>query len=142
MQAVYVLLLALSVSMVLIPPLSRFAGRLGLTDTPNERKIHTAPIPRIGGIALVVGAVIPILLWVPMERDLSAFMLAVGVLFVFGVLDDRFNLDYRLKLLGQMLAALIVTLGGGVLITAIPFFSDGSLPSLIAVPLTVFVPAV
>ncbi len=140
MQVVYVLLLALFISMVLVPPLSRLAGPLGLTDKPDDgRKIHTTRIPRVGGIAIVAGSVTPILLWVPMGPDLRAFMMAVGVLFVFGVLDDRFNLDYRLKLLGQALAALIVTLGGGILIQTIPFLGDDSLSALFAVPLTVFV---
>lgn len=139
MQSVYVLLLALSISLVLIPPLSRFAERLGLTDAPNSRKIHTTRIPRVGGIAIVIGSITPIVLWVPLGPELRAFVIAVGVLFVFGVLDDRFNLNYRLKLLGQGLAALIVTLGGGVLIRTLPFVGDISLHPLIAVPLTVFV---
>lgn len=138
MQAIYVLLLSLFVSMVLIPPLSRFAPALGLTDKPDSRKIHTKLIPRTGGIAIVIGAITPVLLWVPWRADLRAFVLAVGVLFIFGVLDDRFNLNYRLKLLGQLLAALTVTLGGGVMIDQIPFLGTLELPPAVAVPLTVF----
>lgn len=138
MQAVYVLILALFLSMVMIPPLSRLAGLMGIVDKPSQRKIHGTIIPRTGGIAIVVGALIPILLWVPLRQDLAAFLIAAGVLFVFGVLDDRFNLDYRLKFGGQFLASLIVTLGGGVLIQSVPFLpSDTLLPPFLSIPLTV-----
>ncbi|MBK5966932.1 hypothetical protein CCR95_23395 [Thiocystis minor] len=139
MQAIYVLVLALFVSMLLVPPLARYAALLGLVDQPGERKIHHAIIPRTGGIAIAIGSLTSILLWVPMRQDLAAFLVALGLLFVFGVMDDRFNLHYRIKLLGQFLAALILTLGGDVLIQDIPFFGDGPLAYPLALPLTIFV---
>ena len=48
-------LVALVLTMVLIPPLMRVAGRFSVVDMPNERKVHVGAIPRIGGIAMVVG---------------------------------------------------------------------------------------
>jgi UDP-GlcNAc:undecaprenyl-phosphate/decaprenyl-phosphate GlcNAc-1-phosphate transferase len=53
-------------------------------------------------------------------------------------LDDRFDLNYKIKFIGQIIAALIVVLYGNVLIERIPFF-EGTLPTLFAVPLTVLV---
>jgi UDP-GlcNAc:undecaprenyl-phosphate/decaprenyl-phosphate GlcNAc-1-phosphate transferase len=138
-QAVYILLLALFISMVLVPPLARLAGPLGLTDRPGARKIHQQPIPRSGGIAIVIGALIPIVFLVTARQDVRAFLIAAGVLFVFGVLDDRFDLDYRIKLLGQISAAAIVAVGGGVLIESLPFFDADALPRFIGLPLTLFV---
>ncbi|MBK1720266.1 glycosyltransferase family 4 protein [Thiocystis violacea] len=138
MQAVYVLLLSLFISMVLVPPLARFASLLGLTDKPGGRKIHLHPIPRVGGIAIVIGAIVPILFLVPWRQDLLAFVSASLLLFVFGVLDDRFDLDYRLKFLGQISAALIVTLGGGIVIEVLPFLDGQRLSPFLAVPLTAF----
>jgi len=139
MQAIYVLIVALFISMLLVPPLSRFAGLFGMTDQPSDRKIHRGAIPRTGGIAIVIGALIPVLLWVPMRPDLSAWMLGAIVIFGFGILDDRFNLDYRLKLLGQLVAALVVVLQGGVLIERIPFLGLDPLPGWVGLPLTLLV---
>ncbi|MFD2110313.1 glycosyltransferase family 4 protein [Thiorhodococcus fuscus] len=139
MQAIYVLLVALFISMLLVPPLSRFAGRLGMTDQPGDRKIHSRAIPRTGGIAIVIGALTPILLWVPMRPDLLAWVLGSVVIFGFGILDDRFNLDYRLKLLGQLVSALVVVLLGGVLIDRIPFLGLDPLPGWLGLPLTLLV---
>lgn len=137
LYAVFAFILALFLSMVMIPPLVRLAGPLHLVDMGGERKIHRGSVPRIGGVAIVVGSLIPILLWVPLDRFHAAFTAAVILLFVFGLLDDRFNIDYRLKLLGQILAASIVVAVGGVLIEEVPLSLGGTLPAFVAVPLTI-----
>ena len=134
MQAAYAFVLALSLASVLIPVLIRVAGPLGLTDRGGGRKIHTGLTPRTGGIAIVLGALAPALLWVPLRTDLRAFLIAAAVLFVFGLLDDRFNLDFRLKLLGQGIAALIVVVLGGTLIAHMPFLSEDVWTLALAVP--------
>ena len=51
-------LMAMFVTMLLIPPLMRTAQRMQFLDVPNERKVHTQAIPRIGGVAMVCGAVL------------------------------------------------------------------------------------
>ena len=49
-------LIAMLVTMALIPPLIRVAGRWQIVDLPNERKVHLHAIPRVGGLAMAVGA--------------------------------------------------------------------------------------
>ncbi len=71
-------LVALVVTMALIPPLMRVADRLSVVDTPNERKVHTGAIPRIGGMAMVVGACLPILLWLPHTSTVMAFLIGAA----------------------------------------------------------------
>jgi UDP-GlcNAc:undecaprenyl-phosphate GlcNAc-1-phosphate transferase len=115
------------------------AGRAGLTDAPGGRKVHQKVVPRTGGIAIFIGFLAPVLVWVPMREDLRALLLGAALLFFFGLLDDRFNLDYRAKLLGQVLAALVVTVGGGVVIRHLPFLPGATLSSTLGIPLTVFV---
>ena len=138
-RAAFAFVLALFLVMALIPPLVRIAGPLGLLDAGGGRKVHSGRIPRIGGVAIFIGFLVPVLIWVPLRADLGAFLAAATLLCVFGVLDDRFNLNYRLKLLGQVLAALVVTVLGGVLIQRVPFLPGGQLPPLVALPFTVIV---
>lgn len=135
----FTLILATVVSMALIPLLARLARPLRLVDVPDERKVHNGSVPRIGGIAMVVGAVIPILVWVPLREDIRGFLLGTGVLLVFGLLDDRYDLDYRLKFLGQFLAAMVVIVLGGVIIERLPFTVDYTLSHAVGIPLTVLV---
>lgn len=137
LRAAYAFMLALFLAMVLIPPLVRAAGPLQLMDSGGGRKVHDGAIPRIGGVAVFAGFLVSVLIWLPVSDGFGAFVTAVVVLFVFGLLDDRFNLDYRPKLFGQMLAAGIVTLGGDVVIQQVPLWPGGTLPPLLALPVTV-----
>src|SRR5215470_1162250 len=102
--------------MVLIPPLGRLAERRHMLDMPAHRKVHKAPIPRLGGLAMGIGAVFPPLMWATMDSRMIGFLCGVVVIFVFGVWDDLKGIDYRLKFLGQLIAVLIVVLYGGVVV--------------------------
>src|SRR5262245_22323853 len=48
-------LLSMSVTMALIPPLMQVAARYRFLDAPDQRKVHTTPVPRVGGIAMAAG---------------------------------------------------------------------------------------
>lgn len=135
MTLVFSFIISMFVTMVLIPPLMKFAGWSGLMDYPGKRKIHTRAIPRVGGFAMVVGAMVPILIWLSPDRDVIAYLTGIGIIIIFGVWDDIKNLDFRLKFFGQIIAALVVVLFGKVLITTIPFY-EPQLPSYISIPLT------
>jgi len=66
------------------------------------------------------------------------FLVAAGVLIAFGALDDRFDLDYRVKLVGQLLAVNIVVVLGNVQIHTLTLDDQIALPGWISMPLTVF----
>ena len=106
-------LLSTIITILLIPILVNLAGKLGLVDIPNSRKIHFDPIPRIGGIAMAMGAFLPIFLWAPLSRFIIAVLIGSGVLVIFGLVDDMKNIGFKRKFIGQIIAALIVILYGG-----------------------------
>jgi len=130
--------IAMFVTMVLIPPLKAKALEMEFVDIPDERKVHSVPIPRIGGIAMVIGALLPVVMWARNSHEIVAFLLGAGVILAFGVWDDRKTLDYKIKFGGQILAVAIVVLWGGVRIHFAPFFSMDPIPEYIAIPLTFF----
>lgn len=119
---------ALLLSMALIPPLRLAAERFQVMDLPGGRKVHEHPIPRVGGLAFAIGACASIAWWVP--KDAVALSVLVGSVIIvgFGVWDDRVDLSYRSKLVGQLLAALAVVLGGDIRFTSLPFLSDVEAP--------------
>ena len=128
---------ALAMTMALIPPLIRVAGKLQLLDQPGDRKVHVAAIPRVGGVGMVLGVLLPILLWAPLDQEVKSLLAGIAILFVFGVLDDRGDLDYRLKFLGQFLAAMVVVAYGGIIIEVVPFFGLDPVSPWFSLPLTV-----
>jgi UDP-GlcNAc:undecaprenyl-phosphate/decaprenyl-phosphate GlcNAc-1-phosphate transferase len=137
MQHILPFVLAMVVTMALLPLLVRLGTRWLIVDQPGERKVHSMPIPRVGGVAMAVGVFIAALLTVDLQAQDYRFLAAAAILVVFGVLDDRYDLDYRIKLIGQLLAVSIVVLSGDVQIHTITLDDRLMLPSWIYLPLTV-----
>ncbi len=128
---------AIIISLVLIPILMRYAGFLHMLDEPGERKVHKVAIPRCGGLGLAIGAIVAILFFISFEMQLLSLVAGSLVIIVFGLLDDRFELSYKWKFLGQFLAVFI-TMAGGLYISAIPFLGLDPAWLILALPLTVF----
>jgi UDP-GlcNAc:undecaprenyl-phosphate GlcNAc-1-phosphate transferase len=87
---------------------------------------------------MIAAAVALILLWAPHTQTVLWYLAGVGVIAVFGLWDDRSNLDYRLKFLGQLLAVLCVVFGGDIYIRFLPFNGLEPVGYWVSVPLTVF----
>lgn len=119
-------------SLVLTPLVGALGIRLGAMDIPMERKIHTEPIPRVGGVALFLVSLITMLLafiFIPAVSEVYKFKLAnflglCGLIVVFGcgLWDDFRRLSPRIKLLFQILGASLAFAGG----TAINGFFIGN----------------
>jgi len=122
------------ITIVLIPILRLLAFRMNILDVPDSRKAHVTPIPKSGGIAVVLGAILPVLFWAPIDNQVWAILIGVGILFVFGLLDDVKNLNYKIKLAAQLAAALVVILYGGINIKSLGMLMPDNflLPDLVA----------
>ncbi|MGD8673304.1 MAG: MraY family glycosyltransferase [Thiogranum sp.] len=137
MNNLLALVAAMAISMVLIPLMSRLAPRLGLVDIPTQRKVHAAPIPRVGGIGIVVGSLVPIMLLLEPDSLSQAYVYGASVLFIFGLWDDVFEIGHYPKFIGQVVAALIVILYGDLYVVRFPFVPGGELPPDLGIPFTV-----
>lgn len=86
--------------------LIRFSGRIGLIDHPNHRSMHEKPTPRGGGIAIVLTWTVALLVAVPARGALQVFyfpLLFSGLtIAALGLLDDRYGLSARLRLIVQI----------------------------------------
>lgn len=128
---------SLLICMALIPPLRLLANRFHIIDQPGHRKVHQHPVPCIGGIAFALGAFASILWWVPKDRITLSVLLGGVIILGFGVWDDRADLGYRVKLVGQVIAAFAVVIVGGIRFESIPFLLDAELPMWLGIPITV-----
>ncbi|NJD07455.1 MAG: undecaprenyl/decaprenyl-phosphate alpha-N-acetylglucosaminyl 1-phosphate transferase [Methylococcaceae bacterium] len=132
-----VFLTALFISMVLVAAMMRLAPQLGLVDLPGHRKVHAEAIPRVGGIGIACGSVLAALLWLDLDRDLLLVLGGMITIALFALLDDRLDLNYKIKFAGQLAAALLVVMPGSVLIDHLSLQDQLSLPRYVSVPLTV-----
>src|SRR6266511_2298600 len=130
--------LALGVVLVLTPAVGRFARILGVVDQPGERRrIHLRPIPRLGGIALLLGIFVPALAFLSLNGAYRGILLGAAVATCVGVVDDFRGLPWWTKLGGQSAAAGIAV-GFGVEVDrfTFPFLGIQEFPDWVGVPVT------
>ena len=100
-------LVAMLICLLMTPQVKRFAEYVGAIDLPNERRINKEPIPRMGGLAIFVGFLVSVLLFVDMDTQVMGLLLGSVIIAVMGMMDDILNLNPWIKLCGQILAALV-----------------------------------
>jgi UDP-GlcNAc:undecaprenyl-phosphate/decaprenyl-phosphate GlcNAc-1-phosphate transferase len=127
---------AVSITAALIPVLERWAPVIGLTDPPGPRKVHSTPVPRVGGLAMGIGLLIPTLLTV--HLSLAAYGLVAGnlVLLLFGLWDDRKTLGYRTKFAGQIVAVALCMFIGGIRVGTVTIAGIDLFPGVASTLLT------
>ena len=129
----YIFLFAFLGTGALTPLMVWIGHRWNLVDIPADRKVHVVPTPRLGGIALYAGFIGSLLLNSIVPDWMVAVLVAGSLLLIIGVLDDIRELPAWAKLLGQLLAAGIVTASGKVL----TLFPPGPLGEMANVLLTI-----
>lgn len=134
--------LACVVSYFTTPPVKGFAEKVGAIDIPKDgRRVHDHPVPRMGGLAIFVGFVAAVLMFVSFTTQVIGLLLGALIIAAMGAVDDIVNLRPWIKLSVQLVAAL-VAIRCGIIFTAVSnpnFFSDiGTIPiGVLAIPLSV-----
>ncbi len=131
---------ALALVLALTPLTVRLAHRIGALDHGGDRpRIHRAPIPRIGGLAIVVAILIPTVALVNLDGPLLGIAIGIPCVAAIGLYDDLRSLSPRAKLLAVALVSLIPVLGWDMTFSHItlPFFGYIDFGPA-SIPLTIF----
>lgn len=99
---------ALLVSYLATPVVRKLAIRIGAVDQPNARKVHKTPIPRLGGLAIYLSFMAAILITLPLDAQIYGVLLGATLIVILGVIDDLVELSPKVKLVGQILAAVVL----------------------------------
>ena len=131
--------IALIVSYAVTPGVKKLAIKIGAIDKPDERKVHTHVIPRLGGLAIYIGFMAAVLYSMPVFSEFFGFLLGAAAIVLLGIWDDIRNIPARVKLAGQIIAAAIpVAYGVQIEWVTNPFWTILIIPEWLAVPVTVF----
>ncbi|MDF2839305.1 MAG: tagO [Clostridia bacterium] len=114
MEKIYIaFLIAVSVAYLSTPFVIKLANRVGAIDVPKDsRRVHTVPIPRLGGIAIFIGFMVAVLTTVKMDTRLISVLAGAVIIVTMGYFDDIKPLSAKVKLLVQIVAAVFVMYGG------------------------------
>jgi UDP-GlcNAc:undecaprenyl-phosphate/decaprenyl-phosphate GlcNAc-1-phosphate transferase len=131
-------LVAFVVVVLLTPAVGGMARRLGVVDVPGGRRVNQLPVPRLGGLALFLGLLVPALAFLHVGHETRGLLLGAAVAVTVGIVDDFRGLPWYGKLGGQAAAAGVLT-GFGVWIDrfTFPFVGIHTLPSGVGIPLTI-----
>jgi UDP-GlcNAc:undecaprenyl-phosphate GlcNAc-1-phosphate transferase len=138
MDVLWGFLVALAVVLVLTPGVGRIGRVLGIVDEPGERRrLHVRPVPRLGGIALFLGLLVPALAFLDLSGPWRGIILGGAVAVTVGLVDDFRGLHWWAKLGGQGAAAgVAVAFGVTVDRFTFPFLGIHDLSPWIGVPAT------
>lgn len=103
---------AMIVSLLLVPWIGKLAIKIGAVDKPNARKVHTTLMPRMGGLAIYISFFTVVFLTQTITKEIIGLFLGGTVLIAVGIWDDRKDIPAKIKLVGQILAAVIVVAFG------------------------------
>lgn len=107
---------AVAVSFGITPIIKSFAQRVGAMDVPDQvRHLHAHPTPRMGGMAIFLGFLLSVLLFVEIDRAVQGILIGAVIIVATGVVDDIINMKWYFKLAAQFLAAVIAVMHGVVI---------------------------
>ncbi len=131
--------LALVLSFLLTPLVRSLAVKVGALDYPDQRKVHNGTMPRMGGLAVYLAFVAAVLLFRELTSQVLGLLAGATAILLVGMADDIRGLSARVKLGGQILAALVVVqFGIQVSYITNPLNGDIILLGWLSIPLTVF----
>lgn len=125
-------------SILLTPLVRRFAFRIGAVDQPNYRKVHTSIMPRIGGLAIFGAFLIGYVILRPEDDHAMGILIGATIIILTGFLDDMLEITAKAKILGQLSAAVVVIMYGGLQIEVINLPFGGQIEfGFLSIPITI-----
>ena len=134
---VWAFVIALIVTYICTPLVRTLAVKIGAIDAPDARKVHQVSIPRLGGLAIYIGYMVSLLYSVKDISSVKGLIIGSVILVAVGIGDDVKQIGPKTKLLGQIVAALMLPIFDN----AIHFISIGDhmlYLEYLSIPLTVF----
>ena len=143
-------LVSLMCGLVFTPAILDYCKQKKLYDIPNERKIHSNAIPRLGGISFLpsmLTAFVAILFIVPVTDQYilpvsiwsAVFLIGLFIIYCTGIIDDLIGLNAQTKFVIQILTACLLPFAGLYINNLYGLFGIYEIPNYIGIPLTIFV---
>ena len=101
---------------MIIPLVKKIAIHIGALDIPDARKVHTKPIPRLGGLGIFVGFLIGYMIFGQSTIQMNSILIGSFIILLTGIIDDIKPISAKAKLFGQIFASCVVVFYGNILL--------------------------
>jgi UDP-GlcNAc:undecaprenyl-phosphate/decaprenyl-phosphate GlcNAc-1-phosphate transferase len=132
--------IALTTSFAVTVPVRQLALHIGMVDQPGSRKLHQAPMPLLGGLAIYCGTVLAIVFSLngQLRGQILGILAGATLLLITGILDDRGLLHHQIKLFVSMPLAAVSLLLVGIRVHVASIYLPGNIGNDLDVALTLF----
>ncbi|MBP4043193.1 UDP-N-acetylglucosamine--undecaprenyl-phosphate N-acetylglucosaminephosphotransferase [Aeromonas taiwanensis] len=103
----------------------KIAQKIKLVDRPNERKLHQGQIPLVGGISIYLTLMLSLWYKPGLLVHTDIYLLCSSVLVILGAIDDKYDVDYRIRLVAQVFISCVMIFGAGLSLKSLGFLFFG-----------------
>lgn len=121
-EVVSILITTFLFTVLIVPTIREIAFHVGAIDIPNARKVHSKPMPRLGGLAIFLGFLFGYIFFADKSIEMLSILIGSFIIILTGIFDDIKPLPPKPKLLGQLLAVCVVVFYGNIVLTNLDFF--------------------
>lgn len=134
-NVLFILVVSFMLSFMSTPIVKFLAEKFGVVDIPKDnRRMHKKTMPLMGGLAMFYGFVVSLAVFVPITRKLIGLFVGALIIVIVGIIDDKKNLNPLLKLVFQIVAALVAVYFGYSINFFTNPFSENNIPFFLSTP--------
>ena len=115
-EIIYMIVIPFLFVLAIIPFIKKVANHVGALDIPDHRKVHSKPMPRLGGLGIFMGFLLGYILFGSMSLRMNAILIGSFIIIVTGIVDDIKPIPAKIKFLFQIVAASVVAFYGEILL--------------------------
>ncbi|MBQ7137181.1 MAG: undecaprenyl/decaprenyl-phosphate alpha-N-acetylglucosaminyl 1-phosphate transferase [Bacilli bacterium] len=124
-ELILIMLITFVFTAVIIPGIIRIAKHINAIDVPKDnRRVHTKPIPKLGGLAIFGGFLFGYMLFGVHSIQMNSILIGSFIIIITGIIDDINPISAKYKMLGQFCAALSIMFYGNILLDEVTVFGQ------------------
>lgn len=123
---------------LVIPFIKKIAVQIGAVDMPGGRHIHNKPTPKLGGLGIFLGYLLGYMIFGEPSAQMNSILIGSFIILITGIIDDIVELKPSIKFAGQLMAALVIAIYGGILLKDVSAFGIYLDFGIMSYPLTIF----
>lgn len=136
LYSIKVVLFTMIFSAVFIPYVKKIATHINALDIPNERKVHQKAMPRLGGLGIYFAFLMGYMFFGQLTVRMNSILIGSFIILITGIIDDIKPINAKEKLIGQIIASLVIVFYGNILLEKITAFGLVFNFGLLSYPIT------